>query len=108
MKTQIFHDMKFDIRGHRKKLFLSCEKVLLCKKSFDLMTTLTYVLIDNFCPCFFLWLPKYIYTTFNGGYMNVSWRGLCSQNRRVSNLPPLLHKPLPLFSTTSEREHTVI
>ena len=53
MKKQIFHDMKFDIRGHRKKLFLSCEKVLLCKKSFDLMTTLTYVLIEIFVLVFF-------------------------------------------------------
>ena len=24
----------------------------------DLITTLTYVLIDNFCPCLVLWLPK--------------------------------------------------
>ena len=39
MKTQIFYEMRYDLKGH---FYV------------DLITTLTYVLTDNFCPCLLL------------------------------------------------------
>ena len=53
MKTPIFHEMKYDLNDRTRPLlcyreFASCHFTL---RSFDLFTTLTYVLMDNFFPC---------------------------------------------------------
>ena len=66
-KTQIFHITKYDLKGHSRShmmtlyasrihtatfvLWSGCEAFLTFLFS-DLMTTLTYVLMDNFWPCF--------------------------------------------------------
>ena len=63
MNTQIFHSIKYDLKGHgwSHKALLD---TLFLAHSFinrffddlftfsDLITTLTYVLMDDFCPCF--------------------------------------------------------
>ena len=45
MRTQIIHKIKYAL-------------IFFTFRSSDLMTTLTYVLMDNFCPCFALKLRK--------------------------------------------------
>ena len=52
LQMQIFLKSKYDLRSYRTPLMLwrGCMAFLL--SLFDLMTTLTYVLKDNFCPCF--------------------------------------------------------
>ena len=46
MKTQICQEIKYNLRGHKRS-----HKVIL--KPTYLITTLTYVLMNNFCPCFY-------------------------------------------------------
>ena len=48
--------MKYDLRSHRATLMLwrGCMAVLLSDYLSDRMTTLTHVLMENFCPCFLL------------------------------------------------------
>ena len=46
MKKQIFHEVKCDLRGHIIKDILKFRNTLF------LITTLTYIVMDNFCPCF--------------------------------------------------------
>ena len=46
----IVHNIKYDLKGHMRPLL---SRVIFKNfRSFDQITTLTYVLIDNFCPCF--------------------------------------------------------
>ena len=42
MNTQIFHLIKYDLSGHLRSQYVI----------FTFILNLTYVLIDNFCPCF--------------------------------------------------------
>ena len=48
LKTQIFHKNKYDLKGHES----SHRVILNFFFFFDLNTTLTYILMDNFCLCF--------------------------------------------------------
>ena len=108
MKTKIFHKMKYDIKGHprsyktaSKPKFLFTDKIWMnanimkthffhkiiydlkyhfyvMEKFSDLISTLTYVLMENFCPCFkcvwnnILWKFTHKFTgrkfTFKKGY----------------------------------------
>ena len=54
----VFHKMKFDLKGHMRLLL--CRIFFLIFGSFDQITTLTYVLMDNFCPCFYIRLYSWI------------------------------------------------
>ena len=47
-----FHKMKYDLKGHMRLLLC---RVIFKKnlRSFDQITTLIYLLMDNFCPCFY-------------------------------------------------------
>ena len=49
MNTQIFHLIMYDLIGH-----LRSQKV-----TFMFILTLTYVLMDNICPCFLLFYYFY-------------------------------------------------
>ena len=51
MKTQIFHKIKYDLKGHIMSLFFWRGCVFSTLRSSDLITTLTYVVMDNFNPC---------------------------------------------------------
>ena len=51
MKTQNFYKMRYDLKGH----FMSFERfrdfLKYIFRLYDMITFLTYVLIDNFCFC---------------------------------------------------------
>ena len=47
-QRNVFHIMKYDLKGHMRSHDL---KEIQISRSFDQITTLTYVLMDNFCPC---------------------------------------------------------
>ena len=53
----IFHKGMYDIKAiFHEATFMFWRGCTIFKKmfqSFDQITTLTYVLVDNFCPCFF-------------------------------------------------------
>ena len=49
IKTQIFHNMKFDLKGHWRLFKMQ----IFDDMKFDLIIILTYVLVDNVCPCFY-------------------------------------------------------
>ena len=56
MKKQILNKMKFDIKGHCGSLiatFILSIVLVFTLIPFNLMTNLTYVLMDNLCPCSF-------------------------------------------------------
>ena len=44
----IVHNIKYDLKGHMRPLL---NRVILKFQIFDQITTLTYVLMKNFCPC---------------------------------------------------------
>ena len=50
IKTQIFHKIKYDLRGH--VYYMEKFYDLFTLRPSDLITTLTHVPMDNFCPCF--------------------------------------------------------
>ena len=52
MKTQFFHKRKNDLKCHFYVKEILRDFFIF--KPYDLITTLTYVLMDNFCPCFML------------------------------------------------------
>ena len=49
MKTQFFHKIIYDLKCHFYVMEKFCDFFTL--RPSDLITTLTYVLMDNFCPC---------------------------------------------------------
>ena len=78
MKTPIFHKLKYDLKGHTKSLLLCLkinffafiffyyfssrsQKVTFLIFSSTLITILTYVLMDNFCPCFIIFVGDDFY-----------------------------------------------
>ena len=63
LKMQIFHKMNDDLKGLMRPLLFYGEVAQFLKtvKSFDQITTLIYVLIDNFCPCFLNFLKDFNY-----------------------------------------------
>ena len=52
MKNQVFHKNKYDLKYHFYVMEKFCD--LFTFRPSDLITTLTYVLMDKFCPCFYL------------------------------------------------------
>ena len=54
-KCIFFYKMKYELKDHINALISYEEFVWFLRtfKSCDEITTLTYVLMDNFCPCFF-------------------------------------------------------
>ena len=50
-QRNVFHKIKYDIKGHMRPFL--CRVILKKFQIFYQITTLTYVLMDNFCPCFF-------------------------------------------------------
>ena len=54
LKTQIFHKMKLEFKDLMRPLLCYGEvaQFLITLKSFDKITTLTYIIVGNFCPCF--------------------------------------------------------
>ena len=68
MKTHFFYSMKYDLRGHKRSHKVVLKKfcdiffvtfmlwrsfvIFFTLRPFELITTLTYVLMDNCCPCF--------------------------------------------------------
>ena len=56
MKMQIFPNLKYDLNGHLKPLLCYVGLAWFLKTFiyFNKVTTLTYVLKGNFCPCFIL------------------------------------------------------
>ena len=45
----VFHKIKYDLKGHIRPLL--CRVIEKKIRSFDKITTLTYVFLDNFWPC---------------------------------------------------------
>ena len=81
IKTQIFKKLNFDLKGH-----LRSHKVIFVFKNiffFDIFSfkfvsikkflILTYVPMDNFCPCFYVQYVYYLYTN-NLYYQYTSYR----------------------------------
>ena len=55
IKAQIFHKIKYDFKVSQGNFYVMerWHDFLFSFSSSDLMTTLTYVFMENFYPCFF-------------------------------------------------------
>ena len=80
-QINVFHEIKYDHKGRMRPLL--CHVILKIFRSFDQITTLTYVLMDNFFPFFSRGGAKKPWTNDfpKGSRSRIDWKTLTLQKK---------------------------